>query len=262
MLFRSYQDHTKGEGGVGVTLYRNYGAVDTQMYFVDAAHSSTQQVSFYGMQPGATAALNLCLSDNLPQTPTEGTTPHTYYYLSNEAGENFANASFKGYTYGNSANRTVTWSSDNPDVVTVGPDGTLEFTGAGGSANVSVTFSWRELDGKDGGKGTLYQMTASVVVNNTKFAANIRIGDTYPDSYAVNNFSKTATLSPTVTWSSEPLGEENLPAGSWEWTAENEDGTPDTSSSVITNIDNANTAQPTVHFNGTQIGRASCRERV
>lgn len=209
--FRSLNDKEISVDASGNNLVTLYEAakVDTEL----AISSASKAQTFYNGLPGTVVTFNYTLSDNLLNSPT---------MKSN--GENNVNnliyptnsfktyGSFTGYTYGGSADRSVSFMSDNEAVAKIDSNGNVVLTGQGGTANLTMTVTWKELD------GTVYTMTDTATVTNIIYGADICIDGEYPDAYSFENYAGNASKDVSVTYSSVPLAE--LPAGgSWVWTS-------------------------------------------
>ena len=197
-------DHVK-DGGKLVTLYAP-GTVDTQL---DIASESKAQ-TFYNKANGTVVTFNYTLSDNLLNSPTNNATGENVNKLTYPTNDFKTYGSFTGYTYGGSADRSVSFTSDNEAVAKIDSDGNVVLTGQGGTANLTMTVTWKELD------GTVYTMTDTATVTNITYGADICIDGEYPDAYSFENYAGNASKDVSVTYTSVPLAA--LPAGgSWDW---------------------------------------------
>ena len=197
-------DHVK-DGGKLVTLYAP-GTVDTQL---DIASESKAQ-TFYNKANGTVVTFNYTLSDNLLNSPTNNATGENVNKLTYPTNDFKTYGSFTGYTYGGSADRSVSFTSDNEAVAKIDSNGNVVLTGQGGTANLTMTVTWKELD------GTVYTMTDTATVTNITYGADICIDGEYPDAYSFENYAGNASKDVSVTYTSVPLAA--LPAGgSWDW---------------------------------------------
>ena len=198
------------DGGKLVTLYAP-GTVDTQL---DIASESKAQ-TFYNEANGTVVKFTYTLSDNLLNSPKMNATGKNVNELTYPTNDFKTYGSFTGYTYGGSADRSVSFTSDNEAVAKIDSDGNVVLTGQGGTANLTMTVTWKELD------GTVYTMTDTATVTNITYGADICIDGEYPDAYSFENYAGNASKDVSVTYSSVPLAE--LPAGgSWVWTSADE----------------------------------------
>ena len=208
--FRSLNDKEisiNASGNNLVTLYKA-AKVDTEL----AISSASKAQTFYNGANGTVVTFNYTLSDNLLNSPTmksNGDNVNNLTYPTN----NFKTyGSFIGYTYGESADRSVSFTSDNEAVAKIDSNGNVVLTGQGGTANLTMTVTWKELD------GTVYTMTDTATVTNITYGADICIDGEYPDAYSFENYAGNASKDVSVTYTSVPLAE--LPAGgSWVWTS-------------------------------------------
>ena len=190
-----------------VTLYEA-AKVDTEL----AISSASKAQTFYNGANGTVVTFNYTLSDNLLNSPTmmsSGKNVNSLTYPTN----NFKTyGSFTGYTYGGSADRSVSFTSDNEAVAKIDSNGNVVLTGEVGTANLTMTVTWKELD------GTVYTMTDTATVTNITYGADICIDGYYPDAYSFENYVGNASKDVSVTYTSVPLAA--LPAGgSWVWTS-------------------------------------------
>ena len=221
----SEHNHTK-DGGNLVTLYAP-GTVDTQLDIASASKAQT----FYNGANGTVVTFNYTLSDNLLNSPTMNATGKNVNNLTYPTNSFKTYGSFTGYTYGAGADRSVSFTSDNEAVAKIDSNGNVVLTGQGGTANLTMTVTWKELD------GTVYTMTDTATVTNIIYGADICIDGEYPDAYSFENYVGNASKDVSVTYSSVPLAE--LPAGgSWVWTSAD--------SSIFTVIGSGTNA--TLHF--------------
>lgn len=205
----SAHDHTK-DGGNLVTLYAS-GSVDTQL---DIASASKNQTFFNGAD-GTVVNFDYKLTDDLLNSTTMTSTGKNVTSLTFPTNSFKTYDKFVGYTYGASADRSVTFESDDETVAKIDSNGNVVLTGKGGVANLTMTVTWKELD------GTVYTMTDKATVTNITFTADICIDGEYPDAYEFENYSGDGTKDVSVTYTSVPLAE--LPAGgSWVWTSGDE----------------------------------------
>lgn len=199
-------DHNpSSDGGNLVTLYAP-GTVDTQL---DIAPESKAQ-TFYNKANGTVVKFDYTLSDTLLNSPTNNATGKNVNSLTYPTNNFKTYGSFTGYTYGESADRSVSFTSDNEAVAKIDSDGNVVLTGQGGTANLTMTVTWKELD------GTVYTMTDTATVTNIIYGADICIDGEYPDAYSFENYAGNASKDVSVTYTSVPLAA--LPAGgSWDW---------------------------------------------
>ena len=185
-----------------VTLYAA-AQVDTTLGITEGSKAQT----YYNADNGTVVPFTYTLTDNLANSPT-GSKGNVSTLTAPT--DNFASyGSFVGYTYGES--RSVTWESDNENVAKI-ENGQVVLTGNGGTANLTMTLTWKELD------GTVYTMKDTATVTNIKYTADICIDSYYPETYSVDNFSGSMTKDVSVTYESNPLAE--LPSGgSWVWSS-------------------------------------------
>ena len=193
-------DDTKN--GNLVTLYAA-AQVDTTLGITDASKAQT----YYNAEKGTVVPFTYTLTDNLANSPTGSKGNVSTLTAPTDKFESYG--SFVGYTYGK--NRSVTWESDNENVAKI-ENGQVVLTGNGGTANLTMTLKWTELD------GTEYTMKDTATVTNIEYNADICIDSYYPDTYSVDNFSGSMTKDVSVTYESSPLAE--LPSGgSWVWSS-------------------------------------------
>ena len=204
-------DHNpSSDGGNLVTLYAP-GTVDTQLDIASASKAQT----FYNGANGTVVTFNYTLSDNLLNSPAMNATGKNVNNLTYPTNSFKTYGSFTGYTYGASADRSVSFTSDNEAVAKIDSNGNVVLTGQGGTANLTMTVTWKELD------GTVYTMTDTATVTNITYGADICIDGEYPDAYSFENYAGNASKDVSVTYTSVPLAE--LPAGgSWVWTSADE----------------------------------------
>lgn len=204
-------DHNpSSDGGNLVTLYAP-GTVDTQLDIASASKAQT----FYNEANGTVVKFTYTLSDNLLNSPTNNATGKNVNNLTYPTNSFKTYGSFTGYTYGGSADRSVSFTSDNEAVAKIDSNGNVVLTGQGGTANLTMTVTWKELD------GTVYTMTDTATVTNITYGADICIDGEYPDAYSFENYAGNASKDVSVTYTSVPLAE--LPAGgSWVWTSADE----------------------------------------
>lgn len=202
------KDHNpSSDGGNLVTLYAP-GTVDTQLDIASASKAQT----FYNGANGTVVTFNYTLSDNLLNSPNPNATGKNVNNLTYPTNNFKTYGSFRGYTYGGSADRSVSFTSDNEAVAKIDSNGNVVLTGQGGTANLTMTVTWKELD------GTVYTMTDTATVTNIIYGADICIDGEYPDAYSFENYAGNASKDVSVTYTSVPLAE--LPAGgSWVWTS-------------------------------------------
>ena len=194
-------------GGNLVTLYAP-GTVDTQLDIASASKAQT----FYNGANGTVVTFNYTLSDNLLNSPTMNATGKNVNNLTYPTNNFKTYGSFTGYTYGAGADRSVSFTSDNEAVAKIDSNGNVVLTGQGGTANLTMTVTWKELD------GTVYTMTDTATVTNITYGADICIDGYYPDAYSFENYVGNASKDVSVTYTSVPLAA--LPAGgSWVWTS-------------------------------------------
>ena len=201
-------DHNpSSDGGNLVTLYAP-GTVDTQLDIASASKAQT----FYNGANGTVVTFNYTLSDNLLNSPTMNATGKNVNNLTYPTNNFKTYGSFTGYTYGAGADRSVSFTSDNEAVAKIDSNGNVVLTGQGGTANLTMTVTWKELD------GTVYTMTDTATVTNITYGADICIDGEYPDAYSFENYAGNASKDVSVTYTSVPLAA--LPAGgSWVWTS-------------------------------------------
>ncbi len=200
-----YADHAHDGSDAGnlVTLYAAASA-DTFLKILDQSKEQT----FYNGTAGTAVSFSYNVSDNMLNSPTMTSTGRNENILTDNAFASYG--SFTGYTFGQ--NRSVSWTSDNEAVAKVDSDGNLVLGGQGGTANITMTLTWTELD------GTTYTMSDTATVTNIIYSADICIDGYYPDAYSIDNFVANVTKDVSVTYSSVPLAA--LPAGgAWVWTS-------------------------------------------
>ncbi|MBP3484813.1 MAG: hypothetical protein J6K00_06990, partial [Oscillospiraceae bacterium] len=185
-----------------VTLYAA-AQVDTTLGITEGSKAQT----YYNAENGTVVPFTYTLTDNLSNSPTGS--KGNVSTLTAPTDKFASYGSFVGYTYGK--NRSVTWESDNENVAKI-ENGQVVLTGNGGTANLTMTLKWTELD------GTVYTMKDTASVTNIEYTADICIDSYYPDTYSVDNFSGSMTKDVSVTYESSPLAE--LPSGgSWVWSS-------------------------------------------
>ena len=206
--FRSLNDKeikVDASGNNLVTLYKA-AKVDTEL----AISSASKAQTFYNKANGTVVTFNYTLSDNLLNSPTNNATGKNVNSLTYPTNDFKTYGSFTGYTYGGSADRSVSFTSDNEAVAKIDSNGNVVLTGQGGTANLTMTVTWKELD------GTVYTMTDTATVTNIIYSADICIDGEYPDAYSFENYAGNASKDVSVTYTSVPLAA--LPAGgSWDW---------------------------------------------
>ncbi|MGM9591437.1 MAG: SGNH/GDSL hydrolase family protein, partial [Oscillospiraceae bacterium] len=194
-------EHSLTDGNL-VTLYAA-AQVDTTLGITEASKAQT----YYNADEGTVVPFTYTLTDNLANSPTGS--KGNVSTLTAPTDKFASYGSFVGYTYGES--RSVTWESDNENVAKFENDQVV-LTGNAGTANLTMTLTWNELD------GTVYTMKDTATVTNIEYNANICIDSYYPETYSVDNFSGSMTKDVSVTYESSPLAE--LPSGgSWVWSS-------------------------------------------
>lgn len=199
------------DGGNLVTLYES-GTVGTQLGIEKV---SKDQV-FYNGANNTVVKFAYKLTDDLLNSPTMTSTGKNVNSLTFPTDNFKTYDKFVGYTYGASADRSVTFTSDNEAVAKIDSNGNVVLTGQGGVANLTMTVTWKELD------GTVYTMTDKATVTNITFTADICIDGEYPDSYTFENYAGNGTKDVSVTYTAVPLDEELPTGGSWVWTSGDE----------------------------------------
>lgn len=206
--FRSLNDKEisiNASGNNLVTLYKA-AKVNTKL----AISSESKAQTFYNEANGTVVKFTYTLSDNLLNSPTNNATGKNVNSLTYPTNDFKTYGSFTGYTYGGSADRSVSFTSDNEAVAKIDSNGNVVLTGQGGTANLTMTVTWKELD------GTVYTMTDTATVTNITYGADICIDGEYPDAYSFENYAGNASKDVSVTYTSVPLAA--LPAGgSWDW---------------------------------------------
>lgn len=195
------------DSGNLVTLYEP-GNVLTQLGIADASKKQT----FVNGANGTVVNFTYTLTDDLLNSPTmtsKGKNVNTLTFPTNSFKTYGA---FTGYTYGE--NRSISFKSNNEAVAKIDSNGNVVLTGQGGSAELTMTVAWKELD------GTEYSMTDTATVTNIAYTADICIDGEYPDAYTFENFAGNASKDVSVTYTSVPFAE--LPeGGSWVWSSAN-----------------------------------------
>lgn len=200
----------------------------------------TSEVS-YNAKAGEAAKIGALLTDDL-YSKTYNSDGVNVTTLSNYS--DFASCqSFVGYTYGE--NRSVSAVSDNEEVAKVEGNNVV-FTGEAGEAKITVTYTWKELD------GTTYTMKDTVTVTNVVINTDINIDGAYPDEYEIENFGQNASKAISVDYSVVPAY--GLPeGGSWVWSGSNDSvivtaDSKDPTKAVVTCTDKAGTANITAAY--------------
>ena len=132
---------------------------------------------------------------------------------------------FSGYTYG--TNRDLVCESSDDTIVSFDKDSNrLIFGGAYGTATLTWTFSWYELDGEggNGALGTQYLLTVQTTVTNVGYECDIEMpagSGAYPDEYTFESDSDVGSINVEAKLMSSVPADYALPeGGAWVWTVE------------------------------------------
>ena len=158
--FRVY--NTKGS--VSYNGGENGNGTITYLSSVDAVHTTLTAVeakkSFSNGAAGTVVPFDFILTDdllNVETTKANAVVKNTTKFTA-DGNTNVQSLLYTGYTYGQ--NQTLTCTSDNDDVAYFDDDGAVKLGGGFGTANLTWTFSWKELDGQS------YSMTLTTIVVN------------------------------------------------------------------------------------------------
>ena len=157
--FRVYNTN----GSVGYKGGENGNGTITYLSSVDSVHTTLTAAEtekrFSNGAAGTVVPFELLLTDdllNVETTKANAVVKNTTAFTT-DGSTNVQSLLYTGYTYGQ--NQTLTCTSDNEDVAYF-DNGVVKLGGGLGTANLTWTFSWKELDGQQ------YGMTLTTVVIN------------------------------------------------------------------------------------------------
>lgn len=151
------------DGSVGYKGGENGNGTITYLSSVDTVHTSLTTVEtekrFSNGAAGTVVPFDFILTDdllNVETTKANAVVKNTTAFTT-DGSTNVQSLLYTGYTYGQ--NQTLTCTSDKEDVAYF-ENGAVKLGGGFGTANLTWTFSWEELDGQS------YSMTLMTVVIN------------------------------------------------------------------------------------------------
>ena len=218
------EKNPKPYGGVALLTK---GDVTTKMHFT--GDGLNNDFVFYNGAAETKAPVTFILSDTLP-TGVKAAEPGTTVHVDGKAENDFRSENFKfeSYTYG--TNRKITVESDAPGVAYFDSDNyVVKLGGDYGTATMTWTFSWQELDGAagNGAAGTTYTMTAVTRVTNVKYDCDIEVTsgtNKFPDEYSFETDSTADSINVTAVANSVIPLDYMLPETAvWSWSSDNDD---------------------------------------
>lgn len=151
------------DGSVGYKGGENGNGTITYLSSVDSVHTTLTAAEtekrFSNGAAGTVVPFDFILTDdllNVETTKANAVVKNTTAFTT-DGSTNVQNLLYTGYTYGQ--NQTLTCTSDKEDVAYF-DNGVVKLGGGLGTANLTWTFSWEELDGQQ------YSMTLTTVVIN------------------------------------------------------------------------------------------------
>lgn len=151
------------DGSVGYKGGENGNGTITYLSSVDSVHTTLTAAEtekrFSNGAAGTVVPFELLLTDdllNVETTKANAVVKNTTAFTT-DGSTNVQSLLYTGYTYGQ--NQTLTCTSDKEDVAYF-ENGAVKLGGGFGTANLTWTFSWEELDGQQ------YSMTLTTVVIN------------------------------------------------------------------------------------------------
>lgn len=151
------------DGSVGYKGGENGNGTITYLSSVDSVHTTLTAAEtekrFSNGAAGTVVPFDFILTDdllNVETTKANAVVKNTTEFTA-DGSTDVQSLLYTGYTYGQ--NQTLTCESDNADVANF-DNGAVKLGGGFGTANLTWTFSWEELDGQS------YSMTLTTVVIN------------------------------------------------------------------------------------------------
>ena len=151
------------DGSVGYKGGENGNGTITYLSSVDSVHTTLTAAEtekrFSNGAAGTVVPFDFILTDdllNVETTKANAVVKNTTAFTT-DGSTNVQSLLYTGYTYGQ--NQTLTCTSDKEDVAYF-DNGVVKLSGGLGTANLTWTFSWEELDGQQ------YSMTLTTVVIN------------------------------------------------------------------------------------------------
>lgn len=151
------------DGSVGYKGGENGNGTITYLSSVDSVHTTLTAAEtekrFSNGAAGTVVPFDFILTDdllNVETTKANAVVKNTTAFTT-DGSTNVQSLLYTGYTYGQ--NQTLTCTSDKEDVAYF-DNGVVKLGGGFGTANLTWTFSWKELDGQS------YSMTLTTVVIN------------------------------------------------------------------------------------------------
>lgn len=151
------------DGSVGYKGGENGNGTITYLSSVDSVHTTLTAAEtekrFSNGAAGTVVPFDFILTDdllNVETTKANAVVKNTTAFTT-DGSTNVQSLLYTGYTYGQ--NQTLTYTSDKEDVAYF-ENGAVKLGGGFGTANLTWTFSWEELDGQQ------YSMTLTTVVIN------------------------------------------------------------------------------------------------
>lgn len=151
------------DGSVGYKGGENGNGTITYLSSVDSVHTTLTAAEtekrFSNGAAGTVVPFDFILTDdllNVETTKANAVVKNTTAFTT-DGSTNVQSLLYTGYTYGQ--NQTLTCTSDKEDVAYF-ENGAVKLGGGFGTANLTWTFSWKELDGQS------YSMTLTTVVIN------------------------------------------------------------------------------------------------
>lgn len=151
------------DGSVGYKGGENGNGTITYLSSVDSVHTTLTTVEtekrFSNGAAGTVVPFDFILTDdllNVGTTKANAVVKNTTAFTT-DGSTNVQSLLYTGYTYGQ--NQTLTCTSDKEDVAYF-DNGVVKLGGGFGTANLTWTFSWEELDGQS------YSMTLTTIVVN------------------------------------------------------------------------------------------------
>ena len=151
------------DGSVGYKGGENGNGTITYLSSVDSVHTTLTAAEtekrFSNGAAGTVVPFELLLTDDLlnVETTTSNAVVKNTTSFTADGTTDVQRLLYTGYTYGQ--NQTLTCTSDKEDVAYF-ENGAVKLGGGLGTANLTWTFSWKELDGQQ------YSMTLTTVVTN------------------------------------------------------------------------------------------------
>lgn len=214
MHFRTFNtDSAEGYKHPGVAFLRPVDAITTRLEF------TSKDWVFFNGEKGKHAPVRFELGDTL-ENNTNASENTTVVEVNGNSANDLTSKDYKfnGYTYGQ--NRTLTVKSSDKSIADFDSnDFVVKLGGEYGTATLTWTFEWDELD------GTHHSMTGSTKVTNVKYDCDIEVTsgtNQFPDEYTFETNSTANSINVTAIANSVIPDGYTLPSTAvWTWSSDN-----------------------------------------